>query len=501
MLCLLALGVVSVWICDADSTVTAPSGQTASVSTLFPFLVKQAGLTNMHYQQVFDSSLFQDLDANSYLERLYFFPQGPPQAPLPSWTVPNLQISFSITPKTADALSPVLSENTGSDEQVVFGPAQHRFASGPAYSLDAGYGIFLDDSFRYDPHRGNLLMDVRIFDGSGPFDSSLPTLTAFNSLTDGVSRVWTTNSQMPLAGDVDSIGLTTRFLFTPHRFLTVPAPRGAPTPTYLPLLINQIYPYSSNVLLTTRYQQVYGSTLFTNLDSGLRYVTSVEFLLQSSFSNYLFGWTVTNLEIHLSTTTNPPGSLSTTFSANVGPDDVVVFNGNNQFLANTPDGPLAIYFSQPFHYDPTRGNLLMDVRLSQLAGPGVTDTRYPYLEAFNSPAGLASRIWSTNMFSNSADGTDGLGLTTIFQFSPIPLLRADFRPFICAGCPTNVIQISWSSLPPTFQLQEADSITETTAWHNATSQVFDNGVDRFIQVPLASAVSRKYYRLIWPGGY
>jgi hypothetical protein len=278
----------------------------------------------MRYQQVYSSTLFSNLNSNIYLKFIEFSPKVLPFQEPAAWSVPSMQVNLSTTAKSADSLSPVFSENVGPDDQVVFGPGPHTFS--PTYP--DGYGtVFLDRSFRYNPSLGNLLLDVRILEGS-PFIPQQVSLDAFDSPTDEVSRVWSTNVQASLADGADSGGLTTLFWFNPDSFITGPTPGTTETTSIFPFLIKQ-----ANVPLTTnlpsiRYQQVYNATLFTNLDSSLIYLTTLTFLLESDVNRGSF-WTVTNMQINLSTTLKSADTLSSVFSENVGSDD----------LASGPKGP------------------------------------------------------------------------------------------------------------------------------------------------------------------
>ena len=301
------------------------------------------------------------------------------------------------------------------------------------------------------------------------------------------------------ATGTDTLGLKTTFRFSADGFVT--APSGANEAFVLdPFLIKE-YGVSYPTNFSMRYQQVYNASLFTNLDSSLVYVSTLTFRLESPEQYLRLAWTVPNMQINLCTTSKSADGLSTNFSENVGADDTMVFpHGSQLFSAEAPDGPLQVLLSAPFRYNPVRGNLLMDVRIFDGSGP--LDMYALYLEAINSPADEVSREWATNVTDANATGIDSLGLTTIIQFSPIPSLTAEFRPFICQGCPTNVIQISWPSQPSVFQLQQADQPGPNAVWQKYTNQIFGDalGDGWFVWLPLTSAAAHGYYRLVWPGG-
>ena len=114
-----------------------------------------------------------------------------------------------------------------------------------------------------------------------------------------------------------------------------------------------------------RYQQVYGSVEFPQQPILIR---ELRFRPCATYGN-AFATTVANIQFNLSTTTQNPVALSPTLAENVGPDDKMVFQGplsiSSQFVGPA-GGPKAfdiiVPLSQPFLYDPARGNLVVDIR-------------------------------------------------------------------------------------------------------------------------------------------
>jgi hypothetical protein len=117
-----------------------------------------------------------------------------------------------------------------------------------------------------------------------------------------------------------------------------------------------------------RYHQVVDHTQFATFASGGEYISQIAFRVHSP--GIAFTATISSLQVNLSTTPKAPDALSSTFAANVGADDTVVFPAAAvQFstsVAGAIDGPqafdLVITFPAPFHYDPAQGNLLVDIR-------------------------------------------------------------------------------------------------------------------------------------------
>jgi hypothetical protein len=120
------------------------------------------------------------------------------------------------------------------------------------------------------------------------------------------------------------------------------------------------YPFGSAYI--GDYQQVYNSSQF----SGPITITNIEFF------NTKFDWAtltntppITNMNsgnwaISLSTTNADWNTLSTTYSNNLGGNNTLVFNGNLSQPWAFGD-TLAINLTTPFTYNPSNGNLLMDV--------------------------------------------------------------------------------------------------------------------------------------------
>jgi hypothetical protein len=254
---------------------------------------------------------------------------------------------------------------------------------------------------------------------------------------------------------------------------------------------------------TMRYQQVYSSSLFTNVDPRFIYLPTLQFFIGTT--NGFSPWTIPNMQVNLSTTSKSAESLSITFAENVGTDDTVVFGpGSYTFPGpgNQFSGFLLLQFSKPFLYNPALGNLLLDVRI--LDGSGPPDTRSaPALQAYDSPTDEISRVWATNVNATIASAKDSVGLETLIQLSPVPTLTAEFHPFLCPGCPSNLVVIRWPPQPTNFVLQHSFFPSQDASWGSATNQVFGSLEPQtggwFIQVPASSADQSGFYRLFWSG--
>ncbi|HEV2392534.1 MAG TPA: hypothetical protein VG146_09245 [Verrucomicrobiae bacterium] len=255
-------------------------------------------------------------------------------------------------------------------------------------------------------------------------------------------------------------------------------------------------------LRSMRYQQVYNASLFTNLGSEFIYVTTIWFSLSPNgigSQPSADPWTITNMQINLSTTSRSADGLSAILSDNVGTDDMVVLGPTNyNFPGGFPGDRQVIFLSTPFRYNPAIGNLLVDVRIFNGAGPLDTHNPAPSFTAYDSPSDEISRVWSTNVASTVADGIDTVGLLSLIQLDPIPSLNA-YTSFF--GTPTNYIAIEWPTQPTVFVLQSTHDMFNPSGWQDVnTSGVFSNEFFQRYYFPAQSAGSGQFYRLVWPGG-
>jgi hypothetical protein len=165
-----------------------------------------------------------------------------------------------------------------------------------------------------------------------------------------------------------------------------------------------IFPFGGGFGSSNRYQQAYAAAQFNSSAPVL--ISSISFLDgRGTFapSTYTFS---------LSTISTGIDDLDlTNFDANRGTDNTMLASVN---LAGAAPATLRIEGATPFLYDPSRGNLLLDIAIS----PGGVSA------VSLSGAGYASRITAYGMMSryhNFGTGFIGYGLITQFQFAPLTL--------------------------------------------------------------------------------
>ena len=177
---------------------------------------------------------------------------------------------------------------------------------------------------------------------------------------------------------------------------------------------------------SVRFQQVYdfhGLTLLPGYD-GPFLIQLIAFREDAGRREGFYS-RFSDFQINLSTTGRAVDGLSPIFDKNVGSDDrAVVPRGSFQIGVGSGGGfsaqvGLAL---APFYYDPSQGNLLLDIR--NFWG-GETSWGYPpfsgpaHVDAWNLAGDRVSSVSANSVNANS--GTiSSLGLVTEFWFTPIP---------------------------------------------------------------------------------
>lgn len=195
----------------AVTGVDYPSSGEGNTNSVAPF----SYTIGVRYQQVYESRRFSALQpGGEYLSHIFFRFDGPPAGHASSGTYTNVQISVSTTSNSESSLNPVFAQNVGSDAAVIFAGT---LSWGGPYSPGAEpqpweLVLRVDTPFVYNPAQGNLLFDFQgALSMTGP--SGFGPLDAWRLIGDGTASLFAApNSSM---GMVDTIGLTTRFQFTP----------------------------------------------------------------------------------------------------------------------------------------------------------------------------------------------------------------------------------------------------------------------------------------------
>ena len=192
---------------------------------------------------------------------------------------------------------------------------------------------------------------------------------------------------------------------------------------FYPFGMDSTNPLNQGALVSQRYQQAYDASLFSGYTAPLT-ISRIAFRPDIEYGS-AFTTTLLDIQINMSTTPLALGSLTGVFANNLGSDDMVVVNRGTLTLSSGFTGPaggpmdfdIFIDLDTPFTYDPTAGNLLMDVRnyLGQ-ADPSI----FPVFDAEFSPE--IWRAWTTNpdvdgVNSPSTSYFGAMGLVTQFTFT------------------------------------------------------------------------------------
>jgi len=165
---------------------------------------------------------------------------------------------------------------------------------------------------------------------------------------------------------------------------------------------------------TTEYQQVYTSSLFSSV--GTIDITDLEFY-NTQIDLGATTMNSGNWAISLSTTAADWNTISSTYAANIGANNTLVFNGNLAQAWAFGDA-LTINLTTPFLYNPAMGNLLMDVvatNTSDANGIIYFDTNGYNGGNFNGNT-IFGRVYCNGCGITTGVVNNGYGLVTGFSY-------------------------------------------------------------------------------------
>ena len=192
---------------------------------------------------------------------------------------------------------------------------------------------------------------------------------------------------------------------------------------FYPFGMDAVNPLNQGPLTSQRYQQGYDASIFSGYNAPLT-ISGIAFRPDDVYGS-VFTTTLLDIQINMSTASAPLSALTGNFASNVGSDDMVVVNRGPLTLSSAFTGPaggpkdfdIIIPLDTPFIYDPTAGDLLIDVRnyLGQ-----ADKSIFPVFDAEISPD--IWRAWTTNPDVDGVNNPDAtlfgpMGLVTQFTFS------------------------------------------------------------------------------------
>jgi hypothetical protein len=173
------------------------------------------------------------------------------------------------------------------------------------------------------------------------------------------------------------------------------------------------FPFGNNY--NAEYQQVYSNSNFSGIGNAIS-ITDI-YLYNTQFNSGATSTPSGTYTVNLSSTTAGVGTLSGSFSANEGADEMQVFNGSIQQSWNFGD-TLDIHLSTAFTYDPGSGkNLLLDV-----VGNGINAGGGAIFYDVNSNAGF-QRVYCSSGIACGQNGVvdaPGYGLVTGLGYNTVP---------------------------------------------------------------------------------
>jgi hypothetical protein len=169
-----------------------------------------------------------------------------------------------------------------------------------------------------------------------------------------------------------------------------------------------------------RYQQVYNASGFGEQAEPIT-IDEIRFRPDGN-NQFLTGITVDSIEVRLSTTSTAADGLDNVdFDNNIGPDATLVYSGSLLWPIPSAGSPrpfeLPITLTAPFVYDPSAGNLLLEVyNLSE------TFPLEYLLDTQNTPGDAISRVVEVVIPSSGEHeippvGTGSRGLITQFVYT------------------------------------------------------------------------------------
>ncbi len=183
--------------------------------------------------------------------------------------------------------------------------------------------------------------------------------------------------------------------------------------------------YDPNAPSSMRYQQVYAASLFASGVPSGGWINGISFRADDN-TRHVWGGTLPDIEIALSTTRGLPDALSPVFANNLGQDNLVVFaRGSVSVEMYSGSGPAGattffIKLQSPFFFDPAKGNLLLDVKNYTAVDLQNGGDVGPMLDAVDQVGDGVSRVFARDVKAATAATADSLGLVSRFNFLAIP---------------------------------------------------------------------------------
>jgi hypothetical protein len=190
-----------------------------------------------------------------------------------------------------------------------------------------------------------------------------------------------------------------------------------------------------------------------------------------------------NLRIYASTTSRTVAGMSTTFSQNIGTNNTLVFDGTVTVITGNLPGPgntrqfdYVFPFTTPFLYDPTAGNLVLDL---QIEGSGLAVT-------FDTVLGDAA-IGRVGVGSSTAT-TGDIRASHVTQFT--------FEPPHLVTIRASQVEVCWNSISNlTYQVQYRSDLT-TNLWTSFGDCIRSTNSTSCVADPIVVGQPQRFYQVV-----
>ena len=189
-----------------------------------------------------------------------------------------------------------------------------------------------------------------------------------------------------------------------------------------------------------RHQTLYDAANFSGLVGP---ITLNQVRFRSDFDIGVAFSQLVEFQVNLSTSSTVPDNMDLTFANNVGGDDTVVYTRKTTTLSTannassngvTKEFDIVVPFDTGFTYDPSAGNLLVDLRIFGTGSPGFA------LDQNGTFTDGASRVVGLGV--NSAQGTNNYSEQGVVPFALVMQFEGTVVPEPSAGLLLIVVSLS-----------------------------------------------------------
>jgi hypothetical protein len=251
------------------------------------------------------------------------------------------------------------------------------------------------------------------------------------------------------------------------------------------------YPFALAYYDTQHYVQVYAASQFSMLSTNGGYINAIGFRGGNTSTKMVYGTT-----LYLSTTSYAVDGLSADMSPDLGPDNVRVytFNFSLNAISGTLPQPLpfdmVIPLQNSFFYNPTNGNLLLYMTISDSSG---TEHAQPYVDTVESSTDSVSRKhWDA---FDTHSWLDSYGAVTQFGIVPVVAPKPKVSTFALSN--TNLIATGTGGSYGSVYcvLMSTNPAISMTNWVPVLTNAFDSAGNFSFTNAVDPTLPQQFYRL------